>query len=163
RNFHYNDLAFYGQDTWKVLPRFTLSMGLRWEYYGVQHNANTALDSNFVMGPGVTIFDQVRAGKVELAQNGGAFWKPRYGNFAPRVGFAWYPFGGGKTRIRGGFGMGYERNFGNVTFNPIQNPPNYAVISLQSGVDVPTMPFFTNNSGPLGGSTGTKALPPVSQ
>ena len=163
RNFHYNDLAFYGQDSWKVVARFTLSLGLRWEYYGVQHNANTALDSNFVMGPGTTIFDQVRSGAVELAQNGGVFWKPRYGNFGPRVGFAWDPFGGSKTSLRGGFGIGYERNFGNVTFNAIQNPPNYAVISLTSGVDVPTMPVFTNNSGPLAGSSGTKALPPVSQ
>ena len=32
--------------------------------------------------------------------------------------------------IRGGYGIGYERNFGNVTFNVIQNPPNYAVISV---------------------------------
>ena len=163
RNFHYNDLAFYGQDSWKVFPRFTLNLGLRWEYYGVQHNANTALDSNFVMGPGATIFDRVRNGAVELSQNGGVFWKPRYGNFGPRVGFAWDPFGGGKTSVRGGFGIGYERNFGNVTFNAIQNPPNYAVISLTSGVDVPTMPVFTNNSGPLAGSSGSKALPPVSQ
>jgi len=163
RNFHYNDLAFYGQDSWKVMPRLTLNLGLRWEYYGVQHNANQALDSNFVMGPGVTIFDRVRAGQVELAQNGGVFGKPQYGNFGPRVGFAWDPFGGGKTSLRGGYGIGFERNFGNVTFNAIQNPPNYAVISLQSGVDVPTMPVFTNNSGPLGGSTGSKALPLVSQ
>ena len=163
RNFHYNDLAFYGQDSWKVMPRLTLNLGLRWEYYGVQHNANPALDSNFVMGPGPTEFDRIRNGAVELAQNGGVFWKPRYGNFGPRIGFAWDPFGGGKTSVRGGYGIGYERNFGNVTFNAIQNPPNYAVISLQSGVDVPTMPVFTNNAGPLGGSTGSKALPAVSQ
>jgi len=41
RNYHYNDFAVYGQDSWKVTPHFTANLGLRWEYYGVQHNANT--------------------------------------------------------------------------------------------------------------------------
>jgi outer membrane receptor protein involved in Fe transport len=163
RNYRYNDGALYVQDSWKVIPRFTLNLGLRWEYYGVQHNANQSLDSNFVMGPGATIFDQIRNGGVELAQNGGVFWKPRYGNFGPHVGFAWDVFGDGKTSLRGGYAISYERNFGNVTFNAIQNPPNYAVISLTSGVDVPgNMPVFTDPAGPLAG-TGTKALPAVSQ
>ena len=163
RNFHYNDLAFYGQDSWKVTPHFTANLGLRWEYFGVQHNANPALDSNFVLGSGATIFDQVRNGAVKLAQNGGVFWHPRYRNFAPRLGFAWDVFGNGKTALRGGYGISYERNFGNVTFNAIQNPPNYAVLNLISNVDVPQMPVFVDNNGPLGGSTGTKALPAVSQ
>jgi len=163
RNYHYNDGAVYVQDSWKIVPRFTLNLGVRWEYYGVQHNANPALDSNFVLGSGATAFDQIRNGSVQLAQNGGVFGKPQYTNFGPRIGFAWDPFGGGKTSLRGGFGIGYERNFGNVTFNAIQNPPNYAVISLQSGVDVPTMPVFTDNAGPLAGSAGSKALPRVSQ
>ena len=168
RNYRYNDGAWYVQDSWKVIPRLTLNAGLRWEYYGVQHNANPALDSNFVMGPGATIFSQIRNGGVELAQNGGVFWKPRYGNFGPRVGFAWDVFGNGKTSLRGGYAISYERNFGNVTFNAIQNPPNYAVISLISAAanggvgDVPSMPVYTDTAGPLAG-TGTKALPAVSQ
>lgn len=168
RNYRYNDGAWYVQDAWKVIPRFTLNLGLRWEYFGVQHNANTALDSNFVLGSGSTIFDQVRAGSVHLAKDGGVFWKPDYKNYAPRVGFAWDVFGDGKTSLRGGYSLGYERNFGNVTFNAIQNPPNYAVISLinasvHGGVgDVPTMPVYTDKAGPLAG-TGTKALPAVSQ
>jgi outer membrane receptor protein involved in Fe transport len=162
RNYRYNDGALYAQDSWKVVPHFTLNLGLRWEYYGVQHNANPALDSNFVMGTGATIFDQIRNGSVQLAKNGGVFWKPKYGNVGPRIGFAWDVFGNGKTSLRGGYAISYERNFGNVTFNAIQNPPNYAVISLISGVDVPTMPVYTDPAGPLAG-TGTKALPAVSQ
>jgi outer membrane receptor protein involved in Fe transport len=163
RNYHYNDGAVYAQDSWKIVPHFTLNLGVRWEYYGVQHNANPALDSNFVFGSGATIFDQIRNGSVQLAQNGGVFWKPKYDDFAPRVGFAWDVFGDGKTALRGGYSIGYERNFGNVTFNAIQNPPNYSVISLQSFVDVPgALPVFTNTAGPLAG-TGTKPLPAVSQ
>jgi outer membrane receptor protein involved in Fe transport len=163
RNFKYNDMAFYGQDAWKLTPRLTLNLGLRWEYYGVQHNSDPSLDSNFVMGSGSTIFDRIRNGAVQLSSNGGYFWQPNSRDFGPRVGFAWDIFGDGTTSLRGGYGLGYERNFGNVTFNAIQNPPNYGVVSLQSLVDVPgNLPVYTNNFGPLAG-TGTKALPAVSQ
>lgn len=163
RNYRYNDGAAYAQDSWKIKPRLTLNLGLRWEYYGVQHNANPALDSNFVFGSGANEYEQIRNGSVQLAKNGGVFWKPNYHNFGPRVGFAWDIFGDGKTSLRGGYGISYERNFGNVTFNAIQNPPNYAVVSLQSFVDVPVaLPVFTDVAGPLAG-TGTKFLPAVSQ
>lgn len=163
RNYRYNDGSLYAQDSIKVLPRLTLNLGLRWEYYGPQHNANTNLDSNLVLGSGANIFEQVRNASVQLAKNGGIFDKQQFHNFGPRIGFAWDVFGDGKTALRGGYALSYERNFGNVTFNAIQNPPNYAVISLTSNQDVPGfLPVFTDVAGPLAG-TGTKALPAVSQ
>ena len=63
--------------------------------------------------------------------------------------------------MRGGAGISYERNFGNVTFNVIQNPPNYAVIVLNGSANNP-IPVTTSNSGPLAGSSGSVALPPTS-
>jgi outer membrane receptor protein involved in Fe transport len=163
RNYKYKDGAAYVQDSWKVTPRLTVNIGLRWEYYGVQHNSNQNLDSNFVMGPGATVFDRIRNGAVELSKDGGVFWKPYYGGFGPHVGFAYDVFGNGKTSLRGGYSIGYERNFGNVTFNAIQNPPAYAVLSLVAPSTIASMPVYTDNFGPVAGSTGSTLLPAVSQ
>lgn len=160
----YNDGAVYGQDTWKLTSRLTLNLGLRWEYYGVQHNRNSNLDSNFYYGSGATIWNQIRNGSVQIAPQSsvGGLWAPQKHNFGPRVGFAYDVFGNGRTSLRGGYGIAYERNFGNVTYNVIQNPPNYAVLSLTPADVNGTIAVTTNNAGPLSGSTGSKALPRVS-
>ena len=161
RNNIGNDGSFYVQDSWKVAPRFTLNLGLRWEYYGVQHNSNPNLDSNFYFGSGSNLYEQFRNGSVQIAPKSsiGGLWAKDLDNWAPRVGFAWDIFGDGSTSLRGGYGIGYERNFGNVTFNVIQNPPNYAVTSLQASSST-TYPIYTDVSGPLSG-TGSKLLPAV--
>ena len=132
RSYRYKDWAIYAQDSFRVTPRFTLNYGLRYEHYGVQHNNNQSLDSNFYYGPGSNIFQQVSTGQVELAKQSsiGQLWAPRWGTPAPRVGFAYDFRGDGKTSLRGGYGISYERNFGNVTFNMIQNPPAYAVLQI---------------------------------
>ncbi|HKD92932.1 MAG TPA: TonB-dependent receptor [Terriglobales bacterium] len=159
RSNRYHDGAAYAQDTWKVRPRLTLNLGVRWEYYGAQKNVDPALDSNFYLGSGSNLFSQIRNGSVQLAQNSpvGGLWESHPHNFGPRVGFAYDLFGDGKTALRGGYGISYERNFGNVTFNVIQNPPNYAVMSLQGAI-----PVTTSNFGPLAGSSGTAFVPSTS-
>ncbi|HSU32914.1 MAG TPA: carboxypeptidase regulatory-like domain-containing protein [Bryobacteraceae bacterium] len=163
RSNRFHEAALYAQDSWKVIPRLTVNLGLRWEYFGPPANSKPALNSNFYPGPGANIELQSATGTVQPAPSSpvGGLWAKQWTNFAPRVGFAWDVAGDGKTSIRGGYGIGYERNFNNVTFNIIQNPPNYAVIGLQNGVDVPTLPITIDNAGPLAGNSGTKALPPV--
>ncbi len=160
RSYRFHDSSLYVQDSWKVRPNLTLNLGLRWEYFGPQANGNQAKDSNFYLGPGSNVQVQSGTGTVQNTQTSpiGGFWKKRWNNYAPRVGFAWDVAGDGKTSVRGGYGIGYERNFGNVTFNAIQNPPNYAVLGLQAGTDVGTIPITTDNAGPLAGSSGSKAL-----
>ena len=163
RSNRYNDPALYVQDAWKVTPRVTLNLGLRWEYFGVQHNKNPQLDSNYYAANLATTTPQgIAGGTVQLAPNSpiGGLWKKDWKDFAPRVGFAWDMFGNGKTALRGGYGIGYERNFGNVTFNIIQNPPNYETVSVTSA-QLP-LPISTSNYGPFSGSSGNLTLPTAS-
>lgn len=164
RSNRYHDFALYAQDSWRLSQRFTLNAGLRWEYFGVQHNKDPKKDSNFYLGTGSNIQDQFKNGKVLVAPDSpvGGLWNTYYRAFAPRVGIAWDVFGNGKTSLRGGYGISYDRNFGNVTYNVIQNPPNYAVIQVGAADVGGSLPISLNQAGPLAGSTGTKKLPAVS-
>ena len=162
RSNRYNEWAVYLNDSVRYSSRLTLNLGLRYEYYGVQHNKDKTLDSNFYFGQGATLQDRIRNGRVLRAIDSpvGALWHRDLNNFAPRLGFAYDITGDGKTSVRGGYGLAYERNFGNVTFNIIQNVPAYAVVTVTAGdPGFATIPVSTNNFGPLGGSSGTARLP----
>jgi Carboxypeptidase regulatory-like domain/TonB dependent receptor len=163
RSDRFHDWAVYAQDSFKATPKFTFNYGVRYEYYGVQHNNNQNLDSNFYYGSGANLFQQIRNGQVFTTPNSpiGRLWNPQYGTVSPRIGFAYDLTGDGRTSLRGGYGISYERNFGNVTFNVIQNPPNYAVIVLTGSASNP-LPVTSSNTGPLSGSSGSVPLPPTS-
>ena len=164
RSNRYHEFGTYFEDSWKATNRLTFNLGLRWDYFGVQHNKDPNLDSNYYDAQGGNIFTNIRDGSVATVPNSPihGLWKKDWNNFGPRVGVAYDLFGNGKTALRGGWGISYERNFGNVTFNVIQNPPAYAVISILPSDVGGTIPITTDNAGPLGGSTGSKALPKVS-
>jgi outer membrane receptor protein involved in Fe transport len=155
RSDRFRDWAVYVQDSWRVTPRFTWNYGLRYEYYGVQHNRNQNLDSNFYFGDGGSRPESIRAGQVFTVPQSPihSLWRPTKGAIAPRVGFAFDVFGNGRDSVRGGYGIAYERNFGNVTFNVIQNPPNYAVIVIDGAT------VTSSNAGPLAGSTAPATSP----
>jgi carboxypeptidase family protein/TonB-dependent receptor-like protein len=168
RSNRYNEFSLYGNDTWRIKPRLSLNLGLRYDYFGVQHNKDQQLDSNFYFGPGATIQEQIRTGQVFIAPDSpvGGLWEKDKNNFAPRLGIAWDIFGTGKTSLRGGYGISYDRNFGNVTFNVIQNPPAYAVLAITAGATpgfpVGSLPVTSNNLGPFQGSGTEVLLPPTS-
>jgi hypothetical protein len=166
RSYRYNDWAIYAQDSFRLTPRLTFNYGMRYEHYGVQHNNIASLDSNFYFGAGSDIEQRTRTGQVQIADKSsvGQFWSPSWGTLAPRVGFALDLFGDGKSSLRGGYGMSYERNFGNVTYNASFNPPASAVVSANcSASSVGCTSLVTNNDlGPLGVAGGPASpLPPV--
>ncbi|MGH9642933.1 MAG: TonB-dependent receptor domain-containing protein [Terriglobales bacterium] len=170
RSYRYKDWAVFAQDNFRITPRLTLNYGLRYEHYGVQHNNHSNLDSNFYFGAGSGIEDQTRSGGVQIADQSsiGQFWAPSWGTVAPRVGFAYDVFGDGRTSLRGGFGISYERNFGNVTYNASFNPPASAVINadctnLDSNGYITSCPYLLSNNdlGPLSLPGPPQPLPPV--
>ncbi|HKW62214.1 MAG TPA: carboxypeptidase regulatory-like domain-containing protein [Candidatus Acidoferrum sp.] len=164
RSNRYHEFGTYFEDSWKATNRLTFNLGMRWDYFGVQHNKDPNLDSNYYDAQGGNIFTNIRNGSVATVPNSPihGLWKKDWNNFGPRLGVAYDLFGNGKTALRGGWGISYERNFGNVTFNVIQNPPAYTVISILPNDVGGTIPITTDNAGPLGGSTGSKPIPKAS-
>jgi hypothetical protein len=162
RSNRYDDGSLYANDSYKVSPKLTLNLGLRWEIYGPQHSQKASNDANFF--PDYTqkdVWDSIRNGHVMTRANApnGRLWNLNKKQFAPKVGFAYDPFGNGKTSIRGGYGISYERNFNNVTFNVIQNPPNYAVVAFVNKAN--PYPINNENLGVFATGTGSKLLPNV--
>ena len=170
RSNRYHEGAGYFNDSFKATSRLTLNAGLRYELYGTQHNKNSALDSNFYFGTSGTLQDRIRAGKIlnvnstapSGVQNpGGKLWNTNYKQFAPRVAFAYDVTGNGKTSLRGGYGISYERNFGNVTYNVALNPPAQLAISFTNNDVGGSIPISTGVLGSFSGGSGvSKAIPP---
>lgn len=143
--------------------RLTLSLGLRWEYYGVQRSGDSIPESNYYLGAGPNLAQQIRNGQVLTVNNSPihSLWRPDYNNFGPRIGFAWDLFGDGRTSLRGGYGISYERNFGEVFQNLTFNPPNFALAEADAGTpQFPTLNISNSNLGPFAGSSGTIMFPP---
>lgn len=137
RRYRTTEYGFFGQDTWRIRQNLTLNVGLRWEFNQVPYEKDGLL-SNLVdqdaSGPtpaGGFAFKTV--GKNSDNPNIG-LWDSDWNNFAPRFGFAYSPsfdsgflgklFGGaGKSSIRGGYGLFYDRVFTNLFSNSSGNPP----------------------------------------
>ena len=111
RHFDYKGYALFIQDDWRVRPRLTVNLGLRYEINTVPVERD-GLQGNFSPGSA-----------TGLAQQGIGETLPYHGdhnNFSPRLGFAWDMFGNGKTVLRGGGGLLYEQ-FALDVFNGIGN------------------------------------------
>ena len=97
RHFSNWGYALFVQDDWRVTPRFTLNLGLRYEISTVMK------DSNNLMGN----FDPAH-GMQQLGKQISSLYNGDHHNFAPRLGLAWDVRGNGKTVIRAGAGLYYE-------------------------------------------------------
>ncbi len=96
--FNTDDIAFFAEDSWRILPRFTLNLGLRYEYEKMPDPFGALIN------PAVP-----QTGKLPSDKN----------NFGPRIGFAWDIFGNGRTSVRGGYGIYYGRIINSSIYNAL--------------------------------------------
>jgi hypothetical protein len=146
RHFRYETYGFYGQDDWRVTPRLTLNLGLRYEFNTVPTESQGYQTT--LRNPGA---------QVDVV--GGSNWtspltvepyirNPSLNNFSPRFGFAYDPTGNGKTALRGAFGIYYDiATIGSTTFGYVVGDPPYR--SLTPGFPPSFAPGFVSaNPGP---------------
>ncbi|MBK8464738.1 MAG: carboxypeptidase regulatory-like domain-containing protein [Chloracidobacterium sp.] len=147
KSFRFNDLSFYVSDDWKVASGLTLNLGFRWDWFGLPTEKNGRIanfdpslitDPNDIR-PGLILPDNTTAntGFVAIDESIPTITKVNnkhtlngqdLNNFAPRVGFAWVPFKDGKTTIRGGYGIFYDRPSGSFINTLYKNYPFFREI-----------------------------------
>jgi outer membrane receptor protein involved in Fe transport len=119
KKFRQHEYDWFGQDSWKVLPNLTLTLGLRYQIDGVPFEENANF-SNLLVSP--TAVPPLTMSIVGPG-TGKQIYNDDYSNFEPRIGFSWDPWNHGKTAIRGAFGIFHDRVFGNLFGNARGNPP----------------------------------------
>jgi len=181
--------ALYIQDNYRVTSRLTLNLGLRWDgiphtyeannqmsnfYPGLYNPANAALlnagnQTISPLSPGLGPSPNPILAGQEFYLNGigvcGVGGVPKgcvngaWLNFGPRLGFAYDVTGNGKTVIRGGYGIMYERIQGNDVYNNAGTPPFAASVafnnvslsdpttSIQTGLPIPVATPVNNITG----------------
>jgi hypothetical protein len=112
------DWAFFAQDDWRVSPRLTLNLGLRWDY--------EQFPQPFLVNPALP-----QTGNRPSDKN----------NFGPRIGFATDLSGDGKTSLRGGYGIYYGRINGTIIINSLINT------GLSTGQAVSSVPQACPGNG----------------
>jgi hypothetical protein len=112
---HNSEYDFYVQDNWHVTRKLVLNLGFRYDY-------NTAWNESHNHAPNFDI-----ASQTILPSSQSPYSAPR-GDFAPRIGVAYDPFGTGKTVFHGYAGMFYLPMW--LSFNLASNDPAYASYSV---------------------------------
>jgi outer membrane receptor protein involved in Fe transport len=162
--------ALFVQDDFKVRPRLTLNLGLRWD---VQTAPTDPLNRvvNYVPGQKSVVIPSAPAGALFFGdpgvERGGI--PTSYAHFSPRLGFAWDVAGDGKTSIRAAFGVFYGSISGNewntmtnfqpfstrLTFTNINQKTNAAGVPLGASLVNPYNAFVGGNPFPYKGTFTT--------
>lgn len=149
------EFSGYAQDDWKISPRLTLNLGVRYDvdlgYFDAGHQQDNRVYKFLkILG------NPYANGLVHDDKN----------NFSPRVGFAWDITGSGRSVLRGGYGIYYDSSFLNVPLFAVQqaNPEMYAFIAdTDSGLSLATpTPSFPNPllNPPIGAPVTGRLLDP---
>jgi hypothetical protein len=136
-NLGFRATSLYAQDVWKMSPRFTLNYGLRWELNPAPYGR-----SGTVLGTFNNINDPQ---SLSPAASGTPLWSTTYGNFAPRLGFAYRLSSKGDMVLRAGWGVFYDLGTGAAADITDSYPnENRAILVNQpfpfAGLSLPPLP-----------------------
>jgi hypothetical protein len=115
REYRYKQYFLFFEDTFKVTPRLTLNYGLRYENYGSPTNVGAVKDALVQLGPGNNWAQELAGAQFVYSGSGNEkLFQTDQRDLAPRIGFAFDIFGGGRTLLRGASGIFYDRPFDNL-------------------------------------------------
>ncbi|QOY89536.1 TonB-dependent receptor [Paludibaculum fermentans] len=149
RQLSYDTYAGYVSDKWRVLPRLTLNLGLRYEYWARLNEKNSlfllpTLINNDVRG---TLLNPNASFDFAGNSVGRPYYNKDLNNFAPSIGFAYDLTGHQKTVLRGGYSISYVNDDtitavrNNITTNvglssTVTNPNVVATLATAPSVPV---------------------------
>ena len=122
--------AFFAQDNYRITPHFTANLGIRWDIDSLPVDAHDRTES-FIPGQQSTVAPGAPVGVLFPGDKGigrGIVSTP-WNHISPRVGFAWDPFGDGKTSVRAAAGIFY----GSISGNEWNQPGNNMPFAIRNG------------------------------
>ncbi len=166
-NANWYTYALFAQDDWRILPRLTLNLGVRYDWQQSPTDPQI-MQTNFTPGAQSHAFGTVNiVGKTgpQLAPIGmlfpgdpgvpvGGAFTPK-NHFSPRVGFAYDPFGDGKTVFHGGAGL----FFGGISGNQWEFPSNFAPYAVRNSYSKVVSLTHPYTGDPTEFPTGTNPYP----